>query len=232
MQYHRTPSVRSVRRIRMMQPAPSGRAVGASVPLRGQLAEHFDRRLLDRALTPLLHHPFLLLVLGVGLGTALVVWSLLPWALPAKASEPAMSGQATTSPPPPSDISERDEVLAVLAGYNQASVVAGASGSVEPLMPFLAADGPALRAARAEFARRTIGDERSEASLVRWGVLQITIDGVQALVETQEQWDVITSARGDVLRSRRGVLSRNLYALRRSSAGWRIVSVTTTPIVT
>jgi hypothetical protein len=216
----------------MMQPAPSGRAVGASVPLRGQLAEHFDRRLLDRALTPLLHHPFLLLALGIGLGTALVVWSLLPWTLRAEASEPVVSGQAATSLTAPPNMRERDEVLAVLAAYNQASIVAGAYGSIEPLIPFLATDGPALRAARAEFARRTLGDERSEASLVRWGVLQITVDGEQAQVETQEQWDVITSAHGEVLRSRRGVLSRNLYALRRSPAGWRIVSVTTTPIVT
>jgi len=52
-------------------------------------------------------------------------------------------------------------------------------------------------------------------------------------VETQEQWDDIASLGGQVISSRRGVLTRNIYELRRSAAlgRWLITTISSTPII-
>jgi hypothetical protein len=100
------------------------------------------------------------------------------------------------------------------------------------LAPYLAADGEAWREVQGEFERRARQGETSDAQLVRWGVLRTTITGDAARVETQEQWDVITSVGPAVMSSRRGVLVRNEYELRRGAAGvWQIAAVTTTPVI-
>jgi hypothetical protein len=59
------------------------------------------------------------------------------------------------------------------------------------------------------------------------------VDGNSATVETQEQWDDITSVGGAVVSSKRGILTRNTYALRRSpSLGrWLITTVTSTVVI-
>ncbi|MEN9933895.1 MAG: hypothetical protein RLZZ387_474, partial [Chloroflexota bacterium] len=85
---------------------------------------------------------------------------------------------------------------------------------------------------QAEFARRAQRGETSDAALVRWGVLRSVVDGDTALIETQEQWDVITSVGPSVVSSRRGVLVRNRYQLRRAAPGtWQIATVETTPVI-
>jgi hypothetical protein len=54
-----------------------------------------------------------------------------------------------------------------------------------------------------------------------------------ATIETQEQWDDIASVGGAVISSRRGILTRNQYQLRRAPAlgGWLITTIVSTPII-
>jgi hypothetical protein len=124
------------------------------------------------------------------------------------------------------------EVLAAVVAYNQASIAASLLGSPNVLAPYLTPDGEAWRQVQAEFARRAQRGEMSEAALVRWGVLRSVVDGNTALIETQEQWDVITSVGQSIVSSRRGVLVRNRYQLRYTVAGtWQIAAVETTPVI-
>ncbi len=94
----------------------------------------------------------------------------------------------------------------------------------------MARPGPQVQA---EYARRATRGETHEPALTRWGVLRIAVDGNSATVETQEQWDDITSIGGQVISSRRGILTRNTYTLRRAPdpARWLITDVATTTII-
>ena len=64
-------------------------------------------------------------------------------------------------------------------------------------------------------------------------MLRIAVAGDTATVETQEQWDDITSVGGQVVASRRGILTRNTYTLRRSQSmgSWLITDVATTTLI-
>src|SRR5262249_6493318 len=102
-----------------------------------------------------------------------------------------------------------------------------------PMAPYLAADGKAWAEVQAEYARRATRGETHDPALTRWGVLKISGDATTAIVETQEQWDDIASVGGEVVSSRRAVLTRNTYPLRRSpSLGrWLIITVTSSVMI-
>lgn len=189
-----------------------------------------DLPLLDRVLALLLGRPYVLLALGVVLGAALIMGTLLTphVAVPSGQVEHVAGRGARAA----RDERHDDAVLEVVAAYNQASITAGALGDPTLLAPFFAPESPSWQQVQAEYTRRRQRGELSDASLVRWGVLDLRIDGDVARVETQEQWDVITSLGGKVTSSRRGVLTRNVYMLRLApTGGWRIVRVETTPLV-
>ena len=59
------------------------------------------------------------------------------------------------------------------------------------------------------------------------------LDGDTATVETQEQWDDLTSVDGVVVSSKRGILTLNSYELRRSpgTRDWRITTVASTTVI-
>lgn len=196
--------------------------------------------LLDRALTAALRWPRAAATAGAALGLALSLAALLPLlpvtSVPASATGLAgLAADTTPTPPDRLDTQEalaEQEVLAVVAGYNQASISAGLLGRTDLLAPYLDGQGAAWRQVQAEYARRAQRGETSDATLARWGVLRIVVTGGTALVETKEQWDVITSVGPTVISSRRGVLVRNSYQLHRTPDGvWQIRSVDTTPVM-
>jgi hypothetical protein len=198
--------------------------------------------LVDRALGRLLTRPRALQVAGIVVGLALValtvrplVWPGAPYVTPANATALG-SGLAPALPTAGSLTSsgERDaEVLNVVAAYNQASITAAVFGRVDTMAPYLAPDGRTWAEVQAEYQRRAARGEAHDPALTRWGVLRLAMAGDTATVETQEQWDDITSVGGQVVASRRGILTRNTYTLRRSASmdRWLITDIATTTLI-
>jgi hypothetical protein len=194
--------------------------------------------LLDRALGRLLARPRALQVAGIVVGLALVALTLRPLVWPGQQPAQATAAEqaAPTLPTPAAQLTsgERDaEVLNVIAAYNQASITAAVFGRVDVLAPYLAPDGTTWAEVQAEYQRRAARGEAHDPALTRWGVLRIAMAGDTATVETQEQWDDITSVRGQVVASRRGILTRNTYTLRRSASmdRWQITDIATTTLI-
>ena len=142
---------------------------------------------------------------------------------------PFTTPAAQSAPITPTD----QEVLTVVAAYNQASITAAVLNKADPMAPYLAPDGTAWAEVQAEYRRRATRGETHDPALTRWGVLNVAVNGDIATVETQEQWDDITSVGGEVVSSRRAVLTRNRYELRHSpSLGrWLITAVTSSLII-
>ncbi len=189
---------------------------------------------LDRLLSILLRRPRATQLLGVALGVVLVALALrplvLPGPVPVAAAPVEVSPAAGTQIEPASDDAA---ALTVVAAYNQASITAAVLSTTEPMTALLSPDGSAWAEVQAEYARRAARGETHNPALTRWGVLAISVQGKTATVETQEQWDDITSLGGAVIASRRGILTRNVYTLQRSAAGarWQIAAVTSTTLI-
>lgn len=201
-----------------------------------------DRPAIDRALLSVLRHPRALLVVASLIGLCLTAWSLASLftvtSPPQAAAAPDVGRSsgielAAVSTGALDEVQQGErEVLAVISAYNQASITAGVLGEPAHMAPYLAPEGAAWHQVDVEYQRREGRGETTDAALNRWGVLRIEVQHDTALVETQEQWDVVTSVGGEVISSRRGVLSRNSYQLRRSASGqWLIVAIETTPLV-
>ncbi|HWQ13902.1 MAG TPA: hypothetical protein VNL77_13975 [Roseiflexaceae bacterium] len=195
-----------------------------------------SRPVVDRIAAALLRYPRVLMAMAGVLGALLVIGALLPLLAPAAAPRPAAGvasvAASPVTPTPPAAPDAQRAVLAVITSYNQASISAGLLMRPDLLAPYLAPDGEAWMAVQAEYERRQARGETADAALTRWGVLQIQVADDTATVVTQEQWDVVTSVGGEVISSRRGVLTRNAYRLRRSpTAGWLIVSVESMTLV-
>jgi len=124
-------------------------------------------------------------------------------------------------------------VIDLVATYNQASITAAVLGRADAMAPYLAPDGTAWAEVQAEYQRRAMRDETHNPALTRWGILRVVVDSDAATVETQEQWDDQTSVGGQVVSSRRGILTQNIYELRRapSTERWLITTITTTNII-
>lgn len=201
-----------------------------------------DRPAVNRGLLSVLGHPRALLVVASLIGLYLTAWSLAPLftdtSPPQAAAAPEVGGSSgielTASSTGALDAVQQGEreVIAVVTAYNQASITAGVLGEPAHMVPYLAPEGAAWHQVDVEYQRREGRGETTDAALNRWGVLRIEVQRDTALVETQEQWDVVTSVGGEVISSRRGVLSRNSYQLRRSASGqWLIVAIETTLLV-
>jgi hypothetical protein len=180
---------------------------------------------------------------GIVIGIALVLLALRPllWSSsvesPTGGDTPGIPASAALNLEPvggqPAQSTADEAVLAVVAAYNQASITAAVLGRVDTMLPFLAPDGQTWAEIQAEYQRRAARGEAHEPALIRWGVLRIAVAGESATLETQEQWDDITSVGGHIVASRRGILTRNTYTLRHfpSTGSWLITDVATTTLI-
>lgn len=185
--------------------------------------------LLDRLLT----HPRAVQVASLLLGIAVIGLALRPllW-LGAPRTQAVTRASVTTTPPARAEAPEQN-ALALVAAYNQASIAAAVLGRADALAPYLMPEGRAWAEAQAEYRRRAARGEIHEPMLTRWGVLRATADAQQATVETQEQWDDRVSVDGQVVSSRRGIVTHNVYILRRTPdiGGWRITTIATELVI-
>jgi hypothetical protein len=184
----------------------------------------------DWLLTTMLRYPRALIIAAIGASAALAIWHI--GALQrAPEAAPNLALVADVSAPPPPTIVPATDVVRFLAAYNQSSALAAAQGRAALLEPYLAPDGPAWQSVVAEYARRADVGERRDATLVRWGVLQSDVTPAGGWIDTQEQWDVVITVGERIVSSRRGVLTRNRYWLRRDLDGWRIVDAATIEVI-
>jgi hypothetical protein len=170
----------------------------------------------------------------------MVVLTLRPlfWPVAAPAGSVASSSGSSIPVPAAAPLAQptasgEEEVLNVVAAYNQASITAGVLGRSDPMAPYLAPDGKTWAEVQAEYQRRATRGETHDPALTRWGVLRIAVDSDMATIETQEQWDDVISVGGQVVSSRRDILTHNTYTLRRSPSlnRWLITNVATTTLV-
>jgi len=196
---------------------------------------------IDGILGRAVSHPRLLQWIGALLGVVIIGLSLRPLfgaaassATPAvQAGSTAIAAMSDMGTDPPRANAEQSEPLAVVAAYNQASITAALLGRADAMAPYLAPDGTAWTEIQAEYQRRATRGETHEAALTRWGVLREELTGDTARLETQEQWDDITSVGGAVVSSQRGILTHNTYELRRAttSGRWQITTVTSVSLI-
>jgi hypothetical protein len=187
---------------------------------------------IGRLLGPLWDRPRVLQCAVALVGVALTAWGLFPQE---GTSAQAVTGTvaATTQDDPVQPREETDAPMAgqspleVVAAYNAASITAGATGRADVLLPFLAPDGAAWRAAEREFARRAEHGERHHPTLVRWGIVEQRTAATHASIHTQEVWDDETVIAGVLVDARRGMVQRIRYDLERPdpSQPWRIETV-------
>jgi hypothetical protein len=191
---------------------------------------------LDQLLTGMMRYPRALMGVASVCGIVIAIWSLIRFGDVIRDTEyrdslsiiqSAYTQLSPVHPLPPVP----DDMVRFLAAYNQASVLAAMQGRADVLSPYLTPDGPAWQAVIQEYARRAETGERHQATLVRWGVLASDTTPEGAWVDTQEQWDVIITIGERIVSSRRGILTRNRYVLRRDDDGWRIVDIATTMLI-
>jgi len=191
---------------------------------------------LDRLLIGAMRYPRALMGVAGVCGIVIAIWSLTrfgdviqdaEYRDPSFIVQGAYENSPLSQPLPPVP----DDMVRFLTAYNQASALAAMQGRADVLSPYLTPDGPAWRAVMREYARRAETGERHQATLVRWGVLASDVTPEGAWVDTQEQWDVIITIGERIVSSRRGILTRNRYVLRRDDDGWRIVDIATTMLI-
>jgi hypothetical protein len=211
-----------------------------TLPARGGIDRLLALPAVDWVLDRLLARPRLLVAIGVVIGLLMVTLAFRPLIVPSSRSDATGAQQIARSAASPTAAlttataaSDEAMVLGVVMAYNQASITAALKGTPDPMAAYLAPDGQAWTEVQAEYQRRVTSGETHEPALTRWGVLRLTRDDTSATVETQEQWDDITHVSGVVVSSRRGILTHNIYALRRSpdTGDWRITAVTSTTLI-
>lgn len=198
----------------------------------------FALRLLGRGLDVLLHRPRLLQFAGVLVGSVMVGMALRSAFMPSPQQPSAewpveqQAGETTAIHSSPISQSEEQAVLAIVTAYNQASITAAIVGRTDSMAPFLAPDGEAWSQVQHEYARRAERGESHQPTLARWGILSIAVQANTATVETQEQWDDFVTTGGIVTSSQRGIVTRNVYVLRRDQQlGWQIITVASTLVI-
>lgn len=235
---HRDRARRILRRLpRRALPAADKQHAPPMVSLERVLTLLVMDRLLGRAVA----HPRLLQWIGALIGLLIMGLSLRSLFVADASARPAVqSGSAVAQSAPPDEGVERQaanaaqsEPLAVVAAYNQASITAALLGRADGMAPYLASDGTAWAEVQAEYQRRAARGETHAPTLTRWGVLHVAVTHDTAQVETQEQWDDITSVGGAVISSRRGILTHNTYELRRVAPNgrWQITTVTSVSVI-
>jgi hypothetical protein len=210
----------------------------AAQPARiGVVARTLTLPAVDWMLKWLVARPRVLQLAGVLLGMVIVglaLRSLLLSATPlVPAGASAASAQAVATAMPPPAGSNTQAAIDLVAAYNQASIAGAVLNRADAMAAYLAPDGSAWADVQAEYQRRARRDEIHHPALSRWGILHVAIDRETAIVETQEQWDDLISVGGTVVSSKRGILTQNVYHLRRapSTERWLITTISTTNII-
>ena len=188
---------------------------------------------LDHLFGRLLAHPRMLQVASILLGIAVVGLTLRPLLSLGAGHTPTRAPAVATTTPSAQPGTPEQDTIALVAAYNQASIAAAVLGRADALAPYLTPDGRAWAEAQAEYQRRAARGESHEPALTRWGVLRATVEDGSATVETQEQWDDRVSIDGQIVSSRRGIVTRNVYTLRRApdTGGWLIAAVATDMVI-
>jgi hypothetical protein len=203
----------------------------------GVVAQVLNLPALDWVVKWLLARPRVLQLVSVLLGMVIVglaLRSLLPSTapmLPARASAASAQAVATAMPPPAG--ADTQAAFDLVAAYNQASIAGAVLNRADAMATYLAPDGSAWADVQAEYQRRTSTGETHHPALSRWGILRVAVERETAIVETQEQWDDLTSVGGTAVSSKRGILTQNVYQLRRvpKTEHWLITTITTTNII-
>ena len=188
---------------------------------------------IDQLLGLLLAHPRLLQLSGVLLGVVLIALTLHPLVLPTQGSTSLLAPTVASQPSTVATNTEEQAVIQVITAYNQASITAAVLNRAQAMTPYLATDGRTWADVQNEYQRRASTGETHNPVLTRWGILRVTVDAEIATVETQEQWDDLTSIGGQVISSQRGILTKNSYTLQRSptTRNWLIIDITTTTVI-
>jgi hypothetical protein len=188
---------------------------------------------IDSVLGRLLAHPHLVQITGALSGCLLIALTLRALFLPTLASAPLSAPVVSTQPQPLAPSTDDQAVVNVVAAYNQASITAAVLNRADAMAPYLAPNGRAWADVQAEYQRRARRGETHDPALTRWGILRMAVNADTAMVETQEQWDDLTSVGGQVVSSQRGILTHNSYDLRRSPSvgSWLITTITTTSVM-
>jgi len=212
-----------------MPPAPPSARTGV-------VARALTLPVVDWMLSRLVARPRVLQLASVLLGMVIVglaLRSLLPSAPLAPAGTRAASAQTIATAMLPPAGSDTQAAIDLVAAYNQASIAAAVLNRADAVAAYLAPDGNAWAEVQAEYQRRASTSETHHPALSRWGILRVAVDGDTAIVETQEQWDDLTSVDGAVVSSKRGLLTQNVYKLRRvlSTERWLITTIATTNII-
>jgi hypothetical protein len=118
---------------------------------------------------------------------ALIWWSQIQ-PQPASPITPTPAVPATTATSAADHAATKAAIIETLTGYNRAETEAAALLQLDPIMPYLAADSPFAARRAAELAERRERNAPHRSILVRWGIGEITVDGDQATVVTQETW--------------------------------------------
>jgi hypothetical protein len=190
---------------------------------------------IDWVLKWLLARPRALQLVGVLLGMVIVGLALrsLVSAPVTPSGASAASAQAIATAMPQPARADTQAAIDLVAAYNQASIAGAVLNRADAMAVYLAADGSAWADVQAEYQRRASIDEIHHPALSRWGILRVAVEGDTAVVETQEQWDDLTSIAGAVISSKRGILTRNVYHLRREpqTERWLITTIRTTNVI-
>src|SRR5262249_55128139 len=159
----------------------------------------------DRVLGLLLARPRLVQAAGLVVGLLLIALTWRPLFVSAPPIAPVVPVALTQSPSQsPAPGTADQAVVTVVAAYNQASITAAVLGRADAMAPYLAPDGQAWADVQAEYQHRATRGETHDPALRRWGILRVAVDADTAIVETQEQWDDLTSVGGQVVSSQRG----------------------------
>jgi hypothetical protein len=133
----------------------------------------------------------LLVVLGIALIGALLIWLGQPAGAPARTSLPPVI-QATTPALPSASTrnpsTDEAAILDTLTRYNSAESEAAALLTIEPLRPFMDPKGAFAQRRVTQLAERQRRNAPHRTILVRWAVGQMRVEGTTATVVTQETW--------------------------------------------
>ncbi len=152
--------------------------------------------------------------------------------LGALAPEPTATATAAAVTPIPTPGSlTPEQVIALVQAYNQADIQANRTNDLSPLLPYLHPNGPLYTQLAAEYRRRIGAGEVHNAAITRFFATTPQIGAEEITLETQEIWDetAVDSRSGEVLWSRAGITTRQVYTIGRDAAGvWRIWDLTMT----
>jgi hypothetical protein len=132
----------------------------------------------------------LLVVLGIALIGALVIWLGQPVASSTHATLPTSPASAPTlvATGPVATSTNDAAIIDTLTRYNSAESEAAALLTIEPLQPFIDPTGAFAQRRAAQLAERKQRNAPHRTILLRWAIGQMSVAGTAATVTTQETW--------------------------------------------